>query len=341
METKGAIQRTAFCCAHHGAITGPVEYFSVDLGSRRLVDVPLMFCSKCKKYYTPYTNLLAFAKPWYKGHQIAAAQGRVEKSFPRVETRVPHFVSVGNEEVRKTQKDTQDKEKRRQYFESLRKVEHNCLTLTNKPCFTEKRLCPHCQCFTQKERVKIVKDWKSLLAQVRNCKQCDTDYITPKQFYALNEKMQKIARECTGCSFIRPQNVECEYDGGDKYLFIPKWMLDFERFGKYALPKRNDEYYDMTDEEYLWVKMFYIPDEFPVKLRQRSFLSAEGYSANESESLRHRILARCVDKYGKNKVINQLKFNINLRIRQKGGESRYECALNIWRGDIWYVENEL
>lgn len=48
-----------FCCPTHGILNAPVEYISLDLRDRMLVDVPVMYCPKCDKYFTPCTGLLA------------------------------------------------------------------------------------------------------------------------------------------------------------------------------------------------------------------------------------------------------------------------------------------
>lgn len=250
------------------------------------------------------------------------------------------FVSTQQDAAHAGKEAALRKKKQAAYLNGLRKVGHDHLILTNKPSFTEEKRCPHCGQRTKKEQVRITKGWKVLTATVRHCEPCGADYITPAQFNALNRKMQKRAREQAGYSFIRPKNVACEFEEG-KYLFIPRWMMDPQRFSHRALPARNDAYYDMTDEEYLWVKALYEPEDISVKLRPQSFLGAEGYSTAVPEAQRHRILARCAEKYGKNKVINQLRCSIRLRIRQKDGASRYEYALNTWRGDIWYVENKL
>ena len=116
-------------------------------------------------------------------------------------------------------------------------------------------------------------------------------------------------------------------------------MLYSSKFDKYHLPPRDDEYYDLTDKEYLWVKMSYVPEKFHIDLRQQSFLGAAGYYTSESEIRRHSILSKCVREYGKGKVVRQLKANINLRAGQRN--KNYGNAINIWRGDIWYVEHML
>ena len=332
----------SFCCAQHGPLSDQVKYISIVFGNRTLADFPIVYCKKCKKYYTPYTNLLAFAKPKYKGIPIVAAESHVEKSFPRTETRIPHFIAsekVREPQGKKEKYENKGRKKNVSNAERLRKVDHCDLILTNKPCFTIENLCPHCNVPTQKEAVRINKGWKVLTAKIRHCEVCDADYITPAQFYAYNEKIQKRAREQTGYSFVEPQNVKCECDDDNRYLFIPKWMLYSSKFDEYNLPPRDDEYYDLTDEEYLWVKMSYGPEKFNIDLRQQSLLGAAGYSTGESEIRRHSILAKCVHEYGKGKVIRQLKVNINLRAGQK--KKNFGNAINIWRGDIWYVEHKL
>ena len=107
------------------------------------------------------------------------------------------------------------------------------------------------------------------------------------------------------------------------------------------MPPLSDKFYNMTEEEYRWVEGYYRPEEFEVELRKQSFLGAAGYSTNESETKRRSILKECVAKYGKRKVIGQIKYNIDLRLKQKNGNIRYQRAINTWRGDLWYTENKL
>lgn len=342
METKRQTKKTAFCCPHHGVLLGPVEYFSKDMGSKQLVDVPVIYCQECKKYYTPFTNLLALVRPQYKGRRIAAAQGNVKKSIPKVEVRTPYFIDVEEEKKRKEQIRLEKAENRKKYIEGLREVCHDQIILTNKSCFIKERRCPHCNEITKKEHVKITQHRKYILANIRHCNYCNADYITPVQFENINEKAGEIIRGYYQSPFVSPIGVSCEYQiANANYLFIPEWALDFSIYDHRHLPPLGDDFYDMTAEEYLWVKMYYQPEEFTAQLKTKSFLSEAGYSTSESEIRRHKILAKCVNEYGKSRVISQLKFNINVRMKQKDGNQRYERALNIWRGDISYVENKL
>lgn len=63
METKKNTKMVSFCCAQHGPLSDQVKYISIVFGDRTLADFPIVYCKKCKKYYTPYKNLLAFATP--------------------------------------------------------------------------------------------------------------------------------------------------------------------------------------------------------------------------------------------------------------------------------------
>lgn len=352
MESNQQIKKVALCCPHHGMLQGNVEYFSVNMGTQMLVDIPVVYCSACKKYYTPFNNLLAIVKLTYKGRPVMASQGRVQRSVPRMGVKVPYFVETveynkqkeqAHEEARKQAEQARKEkaEKRQQYIDSLREVDHNCIILTNKVCFITENECPCCHGKTKKEYVKITQHRKYLLSNVRHCSHCDFDYITPIQFDRIREKASEKIRGYYRGAFVSPVDIECEYQEDGSYLYIPKWALDFEKYDHHHLPPRGDAFYDMTDEEYRWVIAYHQPEEFPVQLRQKSFLGEAGYSTSESEIRRHSILAKCVNEYGKSRVINQLKSNLNLRMKQKDGTTRYQHALNIWRGDIWYVENEL
>lgn len=89
-------QKVAFCCPQHGLLQNDVKYISAIMGSKKMVSIPIMHCRECDEYYTPFTNLLAFAKLEYKGKQVRASQGRVEKSAPRVEVIKPYYEDVEN-----------------------------------------------------------------------------------------------------------------------------------------------------------------------------------------------------------------------------------------------------
>lgn len=102
MGTNQQTKSVAFCCPHHGVLKGTPEYFSADFGSKKLVDIPVMYCAACGKYYTPFSNLLAIKQLQYKGHQVAASQGRVEKSVHRELVRVPYFVDTDKSTTRDT-----------------------------------------------------------------------------------------------------------------------------------------------------------------------------------------------------------------------------------------------
>lgn len=90
-------QKVAFCCPHHGLLQNEVKYISANMGTKRMVSIPIMHCRACDAYYTPFTNLLAFAKLEYKGNQVRASQGRVEKSAPRTEVIRPYYEDMESE----------------------------------------------------------------------------------------------------------------------------------------------------------------------------------------------------------------------------------------------------
>ena len=88
MDTK----KVGFCCSEHGSISSQVEYISVDIGSRRLMDVPVKFCHACQKYYTPYSNLLALIKIYHRGHPVSATALSYAKNVPLEAVRVPYYL---------------------------------------------------------------------------------------------------------------------------------------------------------------------------------------------------------------------------------------------------------
>lgn len=357
-------KKVAFICPNHGLLQGSVEYLFADTGSEWLVDFPVKHCPQCHKYYTPFSLYLSFYKIRHNGQEVAASKGVVQRSFPREDVRTPRLIGreeelqlqeqlryveqqkqeellhIKLEEEKRKEERLLQKEKSKQYFDSLREVLHDCIILTNKPCFINEHRCPCCLEKTKKEHVRISQRWKHLFANIYHCDRCDSDYITPVQFDHLCDKAAEKIRGNYSYPFISPLGMEIEFID-DKYLFIPEWATDFGKYDHHHLPPKGDNFYDMTDEEYAWVREYFQPEEFNAPLRKKSFLGEEGYSTTESEIRRHIILQRCVEKYGKSRVINQLKSNMKLRLKQKDGEQKYEQALNVWRSDIWYVENKL
>lgn len=342
MEPNRQTKKVSFCCPYHGALKEDTEYFSVNMQSKVLVDVPVKYCKICKRYYTPFANLARLFQLDYKGTRVMGGAGRAARAFPREEVRVPYFSYPEDDKSRKITKDDKA-EQFRQYLEGLREVPHNSVILSNKPLFINEHKCPVCHERVKREQVKISQRKKFLLSDVCHCERCGVDLISPKQFKKICDKAERQIRGWYNHPFISP--VEMDVDSYEKGLFIPRWALDLDKYDDHHLPPRGDAYYEMTDKEYSWVVGYHQLDMFDVmfdvKLRKKSFLGEAGYSTSESEIRRHKILKICVEQYGKSKVINQLNKNISLRLSQKDGNVKYQNALNIWRGDISYVEKEL
>lgn len=337
------IKKIGFCCPNHGILSEKVEYFSSTIGSKRIIDVSVMRCPKCEEYYTPFTNLLALSKLHYKGKLINAGQAVTRKNIVRTEVRTPYILSIEEYKKQSEEQKTEKEERHKQYIDNLREVDHSSIILTNKLCFINEHRCPSCQYLTKKEYVKIAQRRKYVLSNVRHCSRCGFDYISPEEFYKIDQKANKVIKGRYDTPFISPVDTRCQYQRLDKYLFIPRWALDINKYDYHKLPPRGDAFYDMTTEEYAWVIEYHQPIdlEFPVQLRAKSFLGEAGYSTGESEIRRRAVLGKCVQEHGKWKVINQLKSNMNIRLKQKNGSTRYANAINIWRSDIWYVENKL
>lgn len=368
METK----KVHFCCPKHGVLNGHVEYFNVEIGTRTLVDMSVMYCEKCDAYYTPFANFASFIRPQYKGKRVIATKGNPKKAIKREEVRVPHFISnvnTDNNEIyyvsqldddakiinykinrekrlKEKQLQKEKREQRKKNIEKLRLIYYDEMYVSNKQCVLDEYLCPLCKDKFKKETVRIAREGKVLFADVRHCESCGNDYLTPEMFKRLSCKADKKLRWQSLRTFLDPVNVCCDYreefeaEGG--FLHVPRWAYDSDKYDYYHLPPKSDDFYDMSHEEYKSVIEFYVPEEYPVEfnadLNQKSFLAEKGYSTNESEWRRRRVLEKCVKEYGKSKVLNQLNFNLNLRLKQKDGNIRYQNAINVWRSDILYVE---
>lgn len=366
MKQKKRFTKAYFCCPRHGVLQNPVEYLDlvVSTDSKVIVDVSVVCCKRCDAYYT--TPLFTGCEFRYRGKRVFIGLECGERNV-----RIPYSVDIDDyykqEEQRQQEEDKRQehlrikreeeeklkeririekKERQRKYFDSLPEILHDRIVLTNKPRFIKEHKCPYCGQAVKLKHVKIVHHnmvdptVTFLFTKINSCENCNTHFITPKQFDFICEKACKKIRRYFRGPFVAPVNIDIEYNSEYGNLFIPKWAFDSDKYDRHHLPPRGDELYDMTDEEYQRVVEFHQP-EYPVQLRPKSFLGEAGYSTNESEIQRYRILAKCVAEYGKSKVINQIKNTMDRCIKQKNGSIKYQRAINIWRGDILYVENKL
>lgn len=241
------------------------------------------------------------------------------------------------EEVQKEK--ARREEECRKFLKNLRTVECHNPILTNKPQFLRERRCPHCNHLTKKETVKIKRgtNQKYLVTDLWHCKQCNVDYIDLEQMNILDNKAKEELGKSVRCPIISPQNTSIERSYEGKTLFIPQYALNSRKYNKNNLPPRINEYYDMSEGEYDWVKSYFATDMFSGRLKTQSFLGAAGYFTYVSEVRRHQILKECAEEYGKNKVIKQITSNMNLKLNQVNGSVKYAKAIRIWRDDLSYV----
>ena len=74
-------------------------------------------------------------------------------------------------------------------------------------------------------------------------------------------------------------------------------------------------------------------------LNEKSFLGAMGYSTRKGIANRHSILALAAEEYGKQRVLDHLKFLINIRVAQIDGAYKFRNAISIWKDDIEFVKS--
>ena len=191
-------------------------------------------------------------------------------------------------------------------------------------------ICPFCRSVMSREDINIPviemtgDSYRHDTEKVRFCYKCRKAFITKEMaLYILSKINDSLKDQKT----IKVENVTIQWDeDNNKYLFNPTSENSWDIF----FPSRDYEKVSVRDDT---------PAE--MELNQQSFLGAMGYSTNESEARRRIILVKCVTEFGKSRVLQQLRFNMDMRLKQKDGATRYQRAINAWRGDIWYVENKL
>ena len=179
---------------HLSTLTMLHKYFSVDIGSKKMVDISVMRCPECRRYYTPFTNLLNLTKLHCKGQEVFASKANSSNSIAKVEVRLPYLMDISEYSHQLEKAKAEEGEQRKQYFDDLREVYSDCIVLSNKPSFIAEHKCPNCQDIPQKEYVKISQRGKFILFNIRSCKTCGFDYITPTQLYGIDDKARRKVR---------------------------------------------------------------------------------------------------------------------------------------------------
>lgn len=357
-------QKASFFCPVHGLLEKQIVYASFVLEGTELHDIACMYCEGCDCYYSPFGNLLHFVpSASVNGKPLRESEIRIGKSTIKRSIKSPYWGKLRptNTTLPTPQKQASEAKRKKQVKNTAPKVappqkelvevETNEIILTNKSLFVNERKCPDCQTRVAKKYVSILHSTVYLQrcykfrGSLFYCPSCSHFYLSKSQLEKLNDKALDIMPKGTPYPFVKPGNVkidEAQAEGNrniHNFKYIPLEMLNFEKYDRWNPPPKCNKYYDPTNEEYEWILGYYEPESpFVGNLKSKSFLGEAGYSTTEPEKYRKRILDQCVSKYGKAKVIKQIKFNITQRSNQQNGEIKYAHAISIWLSDISYIE---
>lgn len=361
MGTNHQTKSVAFCCPHHGVLKGTPKYFSADFGSKRLVDISVMYCAVCGKYYTPFANLLAFKKLRFRGREVAVSQGRVERSIPREIVRIPYFVDISKTDprpARSMEKKSQPEQlnvaqnvsfsNKNGMSANMRNIKkQNNETIQNKNVSryapseiglnaqiylsntysAANNICPLCRSVLSRENVNIPvietngDFFRYYTESVRFCHKCRKAFISKETITSI---LTKVNSASSNPKILKIENATIQRDNSSqKYLFNP--ILD----NSYAIFLPGQDYEKRREST---------PDE--MELNPQSFLGEMGYSTSKGINVRRHILTEAIKTYGKRKVCDHLAFLISMRKAQVNGVVKYANALKIWQDDLNYISEK-
>ncbi len=191
--------------------------------------------------------------------------------------------------------------------------------LTDEKCVSNK-VCPKCKYTLWLKRYnipvynKMYRFISYYIDELYWCPTCKVVYMTEETYSRIQKRVLR-ERE-----YIRPSNIR-------------------------TMVKKHPERYlnDPVLNQGIQVDTGSVPQGHEgqqiINLAATSFLSNEGYSISVSETERHKILEIVVQKYGKRRVTDHLRFLIRTRQAQREGYNKYANAISIWTNDLDYVVN--
>ena len=210
------------------------------------------------------------------------------------------------------------------------------LYVTNKNQFVVDCCCPKCGTRTVKEEVKVENDVSFVFTEMDYCSKCARFYVSREQLCVQNEQIQQKFPKAPR-PFVVPVNALLVFDGDD-VLVVPHALIDKNRYNRWNLPLRRDDYYVPSLKEYQWIIQFFQPQNpYKGKAKKESVLRIEGYSHSLPYEVRRKIIDKCISEYGKEKVLKTLHFLVTTRVNQKDGKTRFKEHIGPWSDDIEYI----
>lgn len=332
LKMSGQTKKIAFCCPHHGFLQNPVEYFSTKVGSKVLVDLPIVHCEKCNRYYSPFGNILALFKPKYRGRLILPSKGIAQKNVERVEVRIPYFSKLETTAEKKVESLANKpkgniKNKNKQAPRTQRTINNTPprnvpVHISNTYNFTT-GVCPICCSVMSKDRANIPVLYENgdfyryYVEEILYCHKCKKGYVGQK---TVEKLLQRIKAATNYHSIVKLENARVSFSRNQEFLYYPTTENNRVVF----IPRY--EHHSSTMEY-----------DGEMNLNAQSFLGAMGYTVKLPEYSRRIILAKAVKQYGKRKVTDLICFLISSRQKQFNGATKFANAIRIWQKDLNYI----
>ena len=154
-----------------------------------------------------------------------------------------------------------------------------------------------------------------------HCQKCQKFMIQLKDFHDLVRRVATTHKD----RYVVPDNMNRRYDTiSQGYLYQP--IVD-------------DVYIRVNSTRVVVGSEVGRESVEAMQLNDASFLYAMGYNVNVSQTERREVLNRAVERYGKRKVSDHIRFLIHTRKGQANGKEKFSFALGVWRDDLNYISS--
>ena len=196
--------------------------------------------------------------------------------------------------------------------------------------------CPICNSQLAPSKFNVpfyysTEQFKSLyITNTMTCIECGMNYISTKEILRLLHRANK-SRRSREILTMRAHNTVIKSKRDNSFYFYPVINGGVAR-------KRLPNNHPFLEQQRKTIPPGSQPLTYQSQLAEESFLFQMGYTTKIDIQERHAVLHKAIDQFGKRRVIDHLRFLIDMR---RNSQKDYMQAISIWSEDIEYIIHQL
>ena len=196
--------------------------------------------------------------------------------------------------------------------------------------------CPICNCRLAPSKFNVpvyysTDRFKSLyITHTMTCMGCGMNYISTREILHLLHRANKSRRSRETLT-LRAHNTVIKSKRDNSFYFYPVINGGVSR-------KRLPNNHPFLEKQRKTIPPNSQPLTYQSQLAEESFLFQMGYTTKIDIQERHAVLHKAIDQFGKRRVIDHLRFLIDMR---RNSQKDYMQAISIWSEDIEYIIHQL